>query len=44
MRDYIENWLKDDLIKITEKDLEVAVTTGQRIPTRENTKETLTNR
>jgi hypothetical protein len=44
MRDYIENWLKKDLIKITETDQEVVVTTGQRIPTKENTKGTSTNR
>jgi hypothetical protein len=42
MRDYIENWLKNALIKITEPDQEEAVTTGQGIPTKENTKGTST--
>jgi hypothetical protein len=42
MRDYIENWLKQALIKIMETDQEMAVTNGQRIPTKENTKGTST--
>jgi hypothetical protein len=34
MRDYIENWLKKSLTKITEPDQEEVVTTGQGIPTK----------
>jgi hypothetical protein len=41
MRDYVENWLKQDLIKITEENQEVAVTTGPKTTTQENTKGTL---
>jgi ATP:corrinoid adenosyltransferase len=37
MRDYIENWLKNALTKITKPDQEEVVATGQRIP-KENTK------
>jgi hypothetical protein len=40
MRDYIESWLKNVLIKITKPDQEVVVTTSRGIPTKENTKGT----
>jgi hypothetical protein len=39
MREYIENWLKKALIKITESDQEEAVATGQVVPTKESIKD-----
>jgi len=44
MRDYIENWLKQALIKIMETNKEMAVTNGQIIPTKANTKGTSTSK
>jgi hypothetical protein len=44
MREYIENWLKKSLTKITESDQEEAVVTGQVVPTKENIKDTPTSR
>ena len=35
MREYIENWLKNVLIKITESDQEKTVTTSQIVPSKE---------
>jgi len=40
MREYIENWLKNTLIKIIESDQEEAVVTSQVVPTKENIKDT----
>jgi hypothetical protein len=38
MREYIENWLKNALIKITESDQEKKVTTSQKVPSKESIK------
>jgi hypothetical protein len=40
MREYIENWLKQDLIKIIEEDKTEVVGTGHVTATKENTRET----
>jgi hypothetical protein len=39
MREYIENWLKNALIKITESDQEKTITTGQVVPAKESIKD-----
>jgi hypothetical protein len=44
MRDYIENWLKKSLIKITEEDQAKVVGTSHVIATKENTKGTSPNK
>jgi hypothetical protein len=44
MREYIENWLKNALIKITESDQEKTVTTGQAVPTKEIIKDIPANK
>jgi len=44
MRDYIQNWLKKDLIKIIEEDQVEAVGTSHVTTSKENTKGTLTNK
>jgi hypothetical protein len=44
MREYIENWLKNTLIKITESDQEEVVATGQVVPTKESIKDIPTNK
>jgi hypothetical protein len=44
MRDYIENWLKKSLTKITKPDQEEVVATSHIIPAKENTKGTSTRR
>jgi hypothetical protein len=44
MRDYIENWFKNALTKITELDQEEVVTNNHEIPDKEITKGTSTIR
>jgi hypothetical protein len=44
MREYIKNWLKKSLTKITESDQEDIVVTGQLVLGKENIKETPTNK
>jgi hypothetical protein len=44
MREYIENWLKQALIKITEEDQVEAVGTGHETATKDNTKGTSTSK
>jgi hypothetical protein len=44
MREYVENWLKNVLIKITESYKEEAVAIGQVVPTKENIKNIPTNK